>query len=59
MVQWVKDPALSLLWLWLQLWRGFNSWPGNFRILQVWPKTFRKEKKLKIIDWLFMGGVNE
>ena len=27
--QWVKDPALSLLWLWLLLWQGFNPWPGN------------------------------
>ena len=30
--QWVKDPALSLLWL------GFDAWPGNFHMPQVWPK---------------------
>ena len=24
--QWVKDPSLLLLWLWLQLWLGFD--PG-------------------------------
>ena len=27
--QWVKDLALSLLWL------RFNSWPGNFHMPQV------------------------
>ena len=25
--QWVKDPVLSLLW------RGFDAWPGTFRML--------------------------
>ena len=25
--QWVKDPVLSLLWLGLLLWRGFDPWP--------------------------------
>ena len=29
MVQWVKDPVL------LELWLGFDSWPGNFHMLQV------------------------
>ena len=33
--QLVKDPALSLLWLGLLLWRGFSSCPGNLRVLQV------------------------
>ena len=28
MAQWVKEPALSLMWL------GFNPWLGNFCILQ-------------------------
>ena len=28
----VKDLALSLLWY------GFHLWPGNFRMLWVWPK---------------------
>ena len=27
MAQWVKDLALSLLWLWLQLWCEFLPWP--------------------------------
>ena len=34
----LKEPAL------LQLWFGFNLWPGNFRRLQVQPK---KKKKVK------------
>ena len=33
--QQVKDPALSLLWLWL--WHRFDPWPGNFLMPQVWP----------------------
>ena len=27
MAQWVKDPVLSLLWLWFLHWQGFN--PGS------------------------------
>ena len=45
MVQQVKDPALSLLWLASLLWRGFSPWPGNFHMLWVQPK--RKNKTLK------------
>ena len=26
MAQRVKDPVLSPLWLWLQLWHGFDPW---------------------------------
>ena len=26
----IKDLALSLLWLWLLLWCGFDPWPRNF-----------------------------
>ena len=25
--EWVKNPSLSRLWLWLLLWRGFSPWP--------------------------------
>ena len=39
-VQWVKDPALSLLWC------GFDPWPGKFHMLWVWQK-----KKKKKADW--------
>ena len=49
MAQWVKDLALSLLWLWLLLWLGFDPWPGNFHMLQVWPKNKRQKQKQKSI----------
>ena len=39
MVQWVMDLALSLLWLGLLLWRGFDPWPWTFCMLQAWPKN--------------------
>ena len=29
---------LSLLWLWLQTWYGFDAWPGNLCMLWMWPK---------------------
>ena len=32
-------PALSLLQLWLLLWRGFDHWPGNFHMPRMWPKN--------------------
>ena len=38
MMQWVKDPALSLEWLGLLLWCWFHLWPGNFHMLWVQPK---------------------
>ena len=34
MVQRIKDPGVSLLWLWLPLWCRFDPWPENFHI--VW-----------------------
>lgn len=53
MAQQIRDLALSLRWLWLQLWNGFNPWRGNFRILWVWPKpttTTRVETGEKTTD---------
>ena len=52
MTQWVKDPALSLLWLELLLWYGFSPWPGSFYAPQTWPKkkqflVLKKKKKKK------------
>ena len=35
MAQWIKDPALSLLWLGSLLWHRFNPWPGNFCMLRA------------------------
>ena len=39
MAQWVTDLALSLLWLWLQLWCGFDLWTKNFHM--PWAKPFK------------------
>ena len=39
MAQWVKDPALSLLW------QGYSLWPGKFLRPWAWPKTKKKERK--------------
>lgn len=35
--QWVKDQALSLGWLWLELCFGFDLWRGNFHMQQTQP----------------------
>ena len=36
--QGVKDPVLSLLWLRLLSWHGFNPWPGDFHMPWMGPK---------------------
>lgn len=38
-VQWVKDPALSLLWPRLLLWYRFHPWPWNFHMPRAWQKN--------------------
>ena len=38
LAQWVKDLALPLLQLGLQLWFRFSPWPRNFHMLQMQPK---------------------
>ena len=45
MVQWVKDPALSLVWLWLLLCCEFSPWPRNFYILPAQPKNKNKKRE--------------
>ena len=52
MAQWVKDLALSLLWLWLLLWGRFNPWPGNFYMPWAWPKK-KKELNGKFLSLFF------
>ena len=47
--QWVKDLSLSLQWLGLPLWCGFDPWPRNFHILK------KKQKKKKPL-WLLYRG---
>ena len=50
----VRDPALSLLWLRLLLWHGFDPWLRNFCISQCGKKK-KKKKKVNaeaILDWV-------
>ena len=63
MAQWVKDLALSLLWLGLLLLPDFNSWPRNFCMGQAGmakkqneththtTKRQVKNKRLKLEQW--------
>ena len=44
MLQWVKDPASSLLWL------RFDPWPGTFRMLWAWPK--KKKALLSVTTYI-------
>ena len=44
MAQQVKDLALSLLWLWFQLWLGFHSWLENF--CMPWGQPKKKKQSL-------------
>ena len=39
--QQMKDPVLALQWL------GFDPWPWNFPMPQVWPKDVSALKMLK------------
>ena len=50
MVQWVKDPVLSLLWLGSLVWCGFGPWPRNFCVLQAWPKGKKKKMSLSRVE---------
>ena len=43
-MQWIKDLALSLQWLWLLLWQRFSPWPGNFHMLWAQTKTNKINK---------------
>ena len=45
MAQWVKDPALSLLWLQLLLWHGTDPWHRNFQMLWASPLPLSKKKE--------------
>ena len=44
MAERVKDPALLLLLLCLQLWCRFDPWPGNFCMPQVQSKKRERAK---------------
>ena len=48
MAQQIKDLALSVLWLGLELWYRFNPLPRNFHMLQAQPTTPHQRKKERI-----------
>ena len=45
-VQWVKDPALSLLWLRSLRWCGFSPWLRKFHMPRAQPKRFFRQDML-------------
>ena len=45
MAQRVKGLTLLLQRLGLLLWQGFDPWPRNFHMPQVWPKKKKKKEK--------------
>lgn len=46
MAQWVKRPALSLLWPWL-LWLRSDLWLGNFHMLWEQPEKINSNQKVR------------
>ena len=53
MVQGVKDLTLSLQWLMLLLWLGFDPWPSNSHMLQAWPKKKNRNRMLLAPTYMF------
>ena len=50
--QWIKDLVLVQLWCRLQLWLGFDPWPGNVHMPWVWPKKKKKISIQELLLWL-------
>ena len=57
MAQWVKDPALSWLWLWLLLWQGFNPDPGTLHAAGAAKKKKKKRTTLEVHVKIQIHGV--
>lgn len=55
MAQCVKDPSLSPQPLRLLLWQGFDPWPGDFFMLQMWPE--KEKKKIVTRSQLFFNAM--
>ena len=47
MAQQVKDPTLPQLGGRLQVQFGFDPWPGNFHMSQIWPLKTKANKQNK------------
>ena len=58
MAQWVKGPALSLLWLGLLLWHGSDPWPQNFVCCRC-GQNGKTGRNLTVILQVFRGLVME
>ena len=52
MAQWDKDPVLSWLWLWLQLWHRFDPWPSHFEMGTAKKKKSGEEGKRSKELWI-------
>ena len=52
--QQVKDLVLSLQWLKLLLWLGFNPWPGNFHVLWVQHACMHEQTNKQTREWIFL-----
>ena len=50
MAQWIKDLAVSLQWLGLLLWHGFDPCPRNFHVPRTYPNNKKKTFKNKLIS---------
>lgn len=57
MAECVKDLVLSLHWLGLLLWYGFDSWTRNFHMLQVWLGVGERGRKKKSLSYQFSGDL--
>ena len=58
MEQRVKDLVLSLQWLGLLLWHGFNPWPRNFHTPWVRPPQKKDRQKEETSKLNFIGRYN-
>ena len=56
--QWVKDLALPQLWCRSQLELRFYPWPGNFRMLWVWPKKEKPKQNQNNTYWSGASKLN-
>ena len=57
MVQWIKNPVLSLQWLELLPWHKFDPWPRNFCRLRM-PAKKKKKKKKDSLGHMFNAAMN-
>ena len=54
---WDKDLVLSVQCLGLLLWCRLDPCPGNFHMLQAWPKKKKKEREREMFSHIFFYKV--